>query len=84
MIIGECPYKDCDNILMTAFSHLNVECPKFVKVDCDKCLREHWLLVSRVNPDRFTLEEFDKKYEVDEETKSVSERVTFPEELEIL
>lgn len=83
MIIGKCPYEDCDNMLMTAFSHLDIRCPKFVKVECDKCNRMHWLYVSRVNPDRYTLEEFDKKFEVDEETKSISERVIFPEEIEV-
>lgn len=74
MIVGECPYEDCDEQLMTAFTHLNLELPKLCKITCDKCNREHWIKLTRIDPQRWTLEDFDKLYFVDEETKQIIER----------
>lgn len=71
MIFGDCPYEDCDSThALGSPDHT----PAFGKETCETCKREFWLYYSRFEPQAYTLEEFNKKFEVDEETKSIKER----------
>lgn len=71
MIFGECPYEDCDE----PFTTFMAECtPVFEKIKCEKCGRFFMELHSRIQPEGFTMDDFNKKYEVNEETKEIKER----------
>ena len=68
MIIGDCPYEDCKG---THFLSSPEVTPKFGKEKCEECKREFWLYYSRFEPEAYTLEDFAKKYKVNEETRSI-------------
>ena len=70
MIIGDCPYEGCDDTHWIAMGDM---CG-FSKQTCDACGKDYWLKHSRVLPEAFTLEEFNEKYVVDEENKSIELR----------
>ena len=62
MIIGECPYEDCEGV-----SHIPCaeRCPVFSREACESCGRTFWLLHSRVDPKAYTEQGFHEEYEVD-------------------
>jgi hypothetical protein len=68
MIIGDCPYENCDNTHMIPIAD---NCPKFAMYTCEACGRAYWLLHSRIDPQAFTHEEFHSKYEVDETSRQI-------------
>lgn len=68
MIIGECPYDDCNSDLWIPISK---KCPVFQKHECKKCKRVIWTYHSRIDPYSYTEEGFLEEYKIDEETKSV-------------
>jgi hypothetical protein len=70
MIFGNCPYEDCDADFTTSMG----ESPRFEKHSCEKCGRVIWTLHSRIQPESYTQEGFALKYDVDEETKHITER----------
>ena len=69
---GECPYADCDDYQLRLLP--DVALPKFSKEKCPGCNRMIWLFYSRVEPQAFTPEEFEREYILDEDTKSVKRR----------
>jgi hypothetical protein len=73
MIFGECPYDDCDEYLMIPIAD---HCPVFQKINCPKCGRIIWEYHSRIEPEAFTEKEFNEKYEIEEETKTIKKRLT--------
>lgn len=66
MIIGECPY--CAEIETTAIAP---QCPVFSKETCESCGKRYWLYHSRLDPMRYSIEDFEKKFELDESTKEI-------------
>lgn len=72
MIIGECPYPECDGV---HFIPVAPHCPAFSKEKCEVCGKDFWVLHSHVTPDAFTLEQFALRYHVDEDTKRITELV---------
>lgn len=70
MIIGECPYDDCDGPL---FIPIADECPSFEKHDCETCKRIIWTYHSHWDPHSYTEEGFYKVYKVNEEAKTIAE-----------
>jgi hypothetical protein len=71
MIIGPCPYCDAPSMIPIA-----PKTPAFSKEECDNCGKEFWLLHSKWNPEKFTLEEFAEKYDVNEETRQITRKDT--------
>lgn len=71
MIIGNCPYKDCDEPHMIPCADV---CPAFSKETCLKCGNTYWILHSRMTPQAFTADEFEQRYEVDHATKKITDR----------
>lgn len=69
MIFGGCPY--CDRAVV---NYMPEESPRFAKHTCEHCGKEYWLLCSRVSSEAFTIEDFNKKYTVNEESKEVQRR----------
>ncbi len=70
MIIGDCPY--CNEIVTNAMPDSS---PAFCKPTCDSCGKNYWLLCSRIESQAYTIENFEKEYNVDEETKSIKKIV---------
>ena len=66
MIIGECPY--CDHSNMTECAPV---CPAFSKETCAGCDKSYWLLHSRIDPMAYSVEDFEKEYRVNDETKTL-------------
>ena len=69
MIFGGCPY--CDRAVV---NYMPDESPKFAKPTCEHCGKQYWLLCSRIESTAFTVEDFNKDYVVNEETKEIVER----------
>ena len=69
MILGSCPYEDCDEPLMLPIADV---CPAFQKHTCEGCKRVIWTKHSRIDPESYTEEGFTEVYEVDETTKKIS------------
>ena len=72
MIIGDCPYPDCDEYMHNPIA--DGELPQFQKLLCGKCNRTIWLYHSRFGPMAYTEEDFNKEFEVDEVAKSINRR----------
>lgn len=69
MIIGDCPYDDCDELLMIPIA------AGFERHACDGCGRIMWTRHSRLDPWSMTEAEFLANYDVDQETKRVTPKV---------
>lgn len=71
MIFGDCPYDECDGShAIPSAEHT----PAFSKEKCETCGRDYWLYHSRLVPKAYTLEDFAAKYNVDEETRNITEK----------
>jgi hypothetical protein len=75
MIFGDCPYNDCDELQMVPCAE---KTPCFSKETCEGCGREYWQKHSRIDPESYTLQEFEEKYIMDHETKQITERNPAP------
>jgi hypothetical protein len=73
MIFGECPYDDCNEPMVNAICD---NPPMFQRLICEKCGRVIWLYHSRIDPVAYTEDGLLEKYEIDETTKSITEKVT--------
>jgi len=71
MIIGECPYEDCNGSLWIPIAE---KCPAFQKHECEDCHRTIWTYHSRLDPKSYTEDGFKEEWIVDEENKSVEKR----------
>ncbi len=71
MIFGDCPYEGCSG---THALGVPDRTPAFAKNTCEDCGREYWLYYSRLNPEAYTIEDFENKFEIDEENRSIKER----------
>ena len=68
MIIGSCPYADCDEPFMLPIAH------GYQRWACEKCQRVIWTRHSRLDPWSLTEAEFLAQYEVVEATKQIVKR----------
>lgn len=68
MIIGECPYPDCDECFMLPIAS------GFEKWTCEQCHRVIWTRHSRLDPWSMTEADFHATYIVDDTTKQVTKR----------
>ena len=75
MIMGDCPYADCDGVHMISCAE---KCPAFSHETCDDCGRTYWILHSRLLPEAFTEEEFAERYQLDEATRQITVRHPTP------
>lgn len=71
MIFGECPYDDCSEPFTTSMAE---QTPVFEKLKCEKCGRQFMEYHSRIQPEGYTMEDFEKEFELDESTKSIKRR----------
>ena len=71
MIIGECPYDDCNGSMFNPIAEI---VPSFQKLECKRCNRAVWLFHSRIMPVAYTEAEFHEEFEVDEENYSIKRR----------
>lgn len=73
MIIGNCPYPDCDEGFMIPIAP---NAPRFERWTCEKCQRVIWTRHSRWDPWSLTEAEFLAQYDVDEAKKRITKRST--------
>ena len=69
MNFGDCPY--CDDF--TGFFKVPEKTPCYAKVKCESCGKEIWYRFSRIDPEAWTIEDFEKEFKIDEETRQVIE-----------
>lgn len=69
MIIGPCPYSDCDELHMVP---IGPRPPMMSRERCEGCGRTYWLRHSRIEPDALTEEEFATGFDVDHATKMIT------------
>lgn len=70
MIIGECPYGDCEYIMFTPIApHYG-----FSREICKGCKRPVWIEHTRISPGAYTEEGFCKEFDVDHESRKISRR----------
>ena len=72
--MGDCPYEDCKGYVWE--DEGDKPLPLFTKHECETCHRIIWTYLSRIIPYSMTEADFLAKYEVDEATKSIKEKVT--------
>jgi hypothetical protein len=70
MIIGACPYPDCDEPFMLPIA----SGARFEKWNCEKCGRVIWTCHSRFDPWSMTEADFHAHYEVNEPMKCITKR----------
>lgn len=69
MIFGECPY--CENALTFDVPDRT---PAFSHQTCDSCGKTFWEYHSRFDPSAYTEEAFALAFEIDEQTRTITER----------
>jgi hypothetical protein len=85
-------YPCCNGSLWLTFDEENLVTPAFQKENCPHCNAVVWHVLSHWEPCSYTEENFLEKYDVDEEKKQVTKKVTdaeksfneLPEELKDL
>jgi hypothetical protein len=69
MNFGDCPY--CDGFIgMLAMPERT---PAWAKVECESCGKDVWYKFSRVDPEAWTVEAFEKRFIVDEENRGITD-----------
>ena len=63
MILGSCPYDDCDRPLMLEMPPDNIRLPVWGSDECEYCNREIVTQFSRVDPKSVTRDVFDEMIE---------------------
>jgi len=71
MIIGSCPYNKCKGRIWLGCDDWHM--PSLYKHECESCKQTIYTKITRVDPQSWTLENFLKLYQIDEETKTVKE-----------
>lgn len=70
MIIGTCPYSDCDEPFLLPIA----DRVGYQRWTCEHCQRVIWTRHSRVAPYSMTEEDFLATYDVDEATKAITRK----------
>ena len=73
MIIGECPYNNCNEPLMIGVED-GAQLPAFYPHYCEGCKRKIWTKMTRIDPASWTEEDFLRDFNVNEETKNITEK----------
>jgi hypothetical protein len=71
MIIGKCPY--CDEIMFNPIPK-NSQLPAFGQVNCEDCGETAWLKYSRLTPEAYSIAAFEKEFDIDRETKTITRK----------
>jgi len=75
MNFGDCPY--CNDF--TGFFEVPEKTPAFAKVQCQSCGKEIWYRLSRIDPQSWTIEDFEKEFIIDHENHRIQERNPKPQ-----
>jgi hypothetical protein len=70
MILGECPYGDCDGFMLTPIADRY----GFSQEKCPDCNRVVWIEHTRIGPSAYTDEGFREAFDVDDEKKTIKRR----------
>jgi len=76
MILGTCPYPNCDQFMANPIADLPL--PQYERLRCEHCGRVVWLKHSRIDPEAWTDEDFREAHDVDDETKAVTPKEPSP------
>jgi len=68
MNFGDCPY--CNDF--TGFFKVPKKTPCYGKVECESCGKEIWYKFSRIAPESWTIEDFEKEFNVDHINRKIS------------
>lgn len=71
MNIGDCPYDDCNGVLVVEVPERT---PVYERLECPTCGRGLWYRLSRLNPEAWTAADFEAEHEIDEETMTIKRR----------
>lgn len=66
MILGSCPY--CDASVMNPYAGPG----KFQRIECEECHQFYWLRHSNLDPFAYTQEQFDERFLIDADTKTIT------------
>ena len=75
MNFGDCPY--CDGFI--GFFEVPERTPAYAIVKCEWCGKDIWYKFSRIDPRAWTIEDFEKEFIIDTESKKIVERNPKPE-----
>ena len=68
MNMGDCPYEDCDGLICEPVPD---HTPAYALFACETCGRDVWYKFSRVDPESWTREEFERLHTIDEATRQI-------------
>jgi transcription elongation factor Elf1 len=71
MNFGDCPY--CNKF--TGFFKVPDKTPCYAKVKCESCGKEIWYRFSRIDPMSWTIEDFEKEFDIDYENNKIEPKV---------
>ena len=67
MNCGDCPY--CDGF--TGFIEVPDKTPCYAIVECESCGKKIWYRLSKINPKSWTIEDFEKEFDIDEINRKI-------------
>jgi hypothetical protein len=73
MIHGNCPYKDCEEDFLVDIEGVE-NLPRYWRHKCEACDQTIYTKLSRIDPESWTEEEFNRLYEINWETKVIKEK----------
>ena len=73
MNFGNCPYDDCDGVLLLSVPEST---PAYAMVQCEDCMRDVWYRFSRFDPEAWTPENFEAEHIIDAEARTIVRRET--------
>ena len=72
MNFGECPY--CNGMIMVSVPE---QTPAYAKIKCDECGKDVWYKFSRLDPEAWTVEDFEASHTICDETKTITPNDTY-------
>mgnify|MGYP001424709772 CR=1 FL=1 len=69
MIFGSCPY--CDHAFTVGVPD---QTPVYWKHDCEGCSKTIWTKVARLDPQSWTVEDFEQVFEIDTDKNTITPR----------
>lgn len=71
MNIGDCPYEDCKGVLAVEVPERT---PAYELLDCPTCGRGVWYRLSRLDPEAWTVADFESEHEINKEARTIKRR----------
>jgi len=71
MNFGDCPY--CDDFI--GLLAIPEKTPAYAKVKCDSCGKEVWYKFSRIDPESWTIEDFEKEFDIDDVSHKIVKKI---------